>query len=242
MSDAETEPFYRLAHPELIQKRGMTSLVKNAFKFESRMWGSDRRTFSTTLIMLFCPIHQCVMIRSDCNGKLSDMEMFFQIPQNEEKRNLELGGHVGFDSLPDQLVSKSVAQGFCFNILCVGMSACHRTLCKVDECALMWSFGAVMWKYFVPLLCPLYVVCSLFKGETGIGKSTLMNTLFNTTFENEEASHYENKVQLRPQTYDLQESNVNLKLTIVHTVGFGDQINKEERYRFLQEFVCAAPY
>uniref|UniRef100_A0A665W5G1 Septin n=1 Tax=Echeneis naucrates TaxID=173247 RepID=A0A665W5G1_ECHNA len=111
--------------------------------------------------------------------------------QNEAKRNLELGGHVGFDSLPDQLVSKSVAQGFCFNILCVG--------------------------------------------ETGIGKSTLMNTLFNTTFENEEASHYETEVHLRPLTYDLQESNVNLKLTIVHTVGFGDQINKEERYDYIDE-------
>ncbi len=48
--------------------------------------------------------------------------LFSKIPQNEEKRNLELGGHVGFDSLPDQLVSKSVAQGFCFNILCVGTS------------------------------------------------------------------------------------------------------------------------
>ncbi|XP_054872781.1 septin-8-A-like isoform X3 [Amphiprion ocellaris] len=114
---------------------------------------------------------------------------------NEEKRNLELGGHVGFDSLPDQLVSKSVAQGFCFNILCVG--------------------------------------------ETGIGKSTLMNTLFNTTFENEEASHYEHEVQLRPQTYDLQESNVNLKLTIVHTVGFGDQINKEESYKPILEYIDA---
>uniref|UniRef100_A0A672QSB6 Septin n=1 Tax=Sinocyclocheilus grahami TaxID=75366 RepID=A0A672QSB6_SINGR len=106
---------------------------------------------------------------------------------NEEKRNLSLGGHVGFDSLPDQLVSKSVTQGFCFNILCVG--------------------------------------------ETGIGKSTLMNTLFNTMFENEEASHYQNGVYLRPRTYDLQESNVHLKLTIVDTVGFGDQINKEERYK-----------
>uniref|UniRef100_A0A8C5U0H0 Uncharacterized protein n=1 Tax=Malurus cyaneus samueli TaxID=2593467 RepID=A0A8C5U0H0_9PASS len=40
--------------------------------------------------------------------------------RNEEKRNLSLGGHVGFDSLPDQLVSKSVTQGFSFNILCVG--------------------------------------------------------------------------------------------------------------------------
>ncbi|XP_018109704.1 septin-8-B isoform X2 [Xenopus laevis] len=104
---------------------------------------------------------------------------------NEEKRSLALSGHVGFDSLPDQLVGKSVTQGFCFNILCVG--------------------------------------------ETGIGKSTLMNTLFNTTFETEEASHYENGVRLRPRTYELQESNVHLKLTIVDTVGFGDQINKDDR-------------
>ncbi|KAJ0003062.1 hypothetical protein NQD34_008211 [Periophthalmus magnuspinnatus] len=114
---------------------------------------------------------------------------------NEEKRNLELGGHVGFDSLPDQLVSRSVAQGFCFNILCVG--------------------------------------------ETGIGKSTLINTLFNTTFETEEASHYEAEVRLRPQTFELQESNVNLKLTVVHTVGFGDQINKEESYKPITEYIDA---
>ncbi|MED6275219.1 Septin-8-A [Characodon lateralis] len=113
--------------------------------------------------------------------------------KNEEKRNLSLGGHVGFDSLPDQLVSKSVTQGFCFNILCVG--------------------------------------------ETGIGKSTLMNTLFNTMFENEEASHYQNGVYLRPRTYDLQESNVHLKLTIVDTVGFGDQINKEDSYKPIVDYI-----
>ena len=56
-----------------------------------------------------------------------------------------------------------------------------------------------------------------------------MNTLFNTTFETEEASHHEECVRLRPQTNDLQESNVQLKLTIVDAVGFGDQINKDER-------------
>ena len=60
-----------------------------------------------------------------------------------------------------------------------------------------------------------------------------MNTLFNTTFETEEASHHEECVRLRPQTYDLQESNVQLKLTIVDAVGFGDQINKDDHQKGL---------
>uniref|UniRef100_A0ACB8EJ64 Septin-8 n=1 Tax=Sphaerodactylus townsendi TaxID=933632 RepID=A0ACB8EJ64_9SAUR len=64
-----------------------------------------------------------------------------------------------------------------------------------------------------------------------------MNTLFNTTFETEEASHYENVVRLRPRTYDLQESNVQLKLTIVDAVGFGDQINKDESYRPIVDYI-----
>ncbi len=35
-------------------------------------------------------------------------------------RNLQLNGHVGFDTLPDQIVAKSVSDGFTFNILCIG--------------------------------------------------------------------------------------------------------------------------
>lgn len=68
-----------------------------------------------------------------------------------------------------------------------------------------------------------------------------MNTLFNTTFETEEASHYENTVRLRPRTYDLQESNVHLKLTIVDAVGFGDQINKDERQVTCHLVVVSVP-
>ncbi|XP_016298797.1 septin-10 isoform X1 [Sinocyclocheilus anshuiensis] len=108
-------------------------------------------------------------------------------------RPLALSGHVGFDSLPDQLVNKSTSQGFCFNILCIG--------------------------------------------ETGIGKSTLMDTLFNTNFENFESSHFEPKVRLRAQTYDLQESNVRLKLTVVNTVGFGDQMNKQQSYQHIVDYI-----
>ncbi|XP_037589470.1 septin-11 isoform X4 [Cebus imitator] len=115
--------------------------------------------------------------------------------QNEELRNLSLSGHVGFDSLPDQLVNKSTSQGFCFNILCVG--------------------------------------------ETGIGKSTLMDTLFNTKFESDPATHNEPGVRLKARSYELQESNVRLKLTIVDTVGFGDQINKDDSYKPIVEYIDA---
>uniref|UniRef100_A0A8C7QXY7 Septin n=1 Tax=Oncorhynchus mykiss TaxID=8022 RepID=A0A8C7QXY7_ONCMY len=110
-----------------------------------------------------------------------------------ETHPLSLSGHVGFDSLPDQLVNKSTCQGFCFNILCIG--------------------------------------------ETGIGKSTLMDTLFNTNFENCESSHFEPQVKLRAQTYDLQESNVKLRLTVVNTVGFGDQMNKQDSYQPVVDYI-----
>ena len=37
-----------------------------------------------------------------------------------DDRELRLSGHVGFDSFPDQLVTKCVNKGFDFNILCIG--------------------------------------------------------------------------------------------------------------------------
>ncbi|XP_068927454.1 septin-8-like [Petaurus breviceps papuanus] len=101
----------------------------------------------------------------------------------EDVRLLTLSGHVGFDSLPRQLIRKALARGFSFNILCVG--------------------------------------------ETGIGKSTLMNTLFNTVFETDECGHFEGRVRLLPRTYSLQECNVRLRLTIVDAAGFGDQLDRD---------------
>ncbi|XP_075419485.1 septin-10 [Tenrec ecaudatus] len=118
-----------------------------------------------------------------------------QTQTKDNIRSLSMSGHVGFESLPDQLVNRSIQQGFCFNILCVG--------------------------------------------ETGIGKSTLIDTLFNTNFEDQESSHFYPNVRLKAQTYELQESNVRLKLTIVNTVGFGDQINKEESYQPIVNYIDA---
>ncbi|NXC46538.1 SEP10 protein, partial [Penelope pileata] len=115
--------------------------------------------------------------------------------QNDGYRSVCLSGHVGFDTLPDQLVIKSIKQGFCFNILCIG--------------------------------------------ETGSGKSTLINSLFNISFDDSISSHFHPNVRLKAQTYELQESNVCLKLTVVSTVGFGDQLNKEDSYQPIVDYIDA---
>ncbi|NXD35556.1 SEP10 protein, partial [Copsychus sechellarum] len=76
-------------------------------------------------------------------------------------------------------------------------------------------------------------------GETGIGKSALMSSLFNTNFEDSPSTHFLSSVRLRAQTYELQESNVVLKLTIVKTVGFGDQVNKTDSYQPIVDYIDA---
>ncbi|CAH7247780.1 Septin14 [Phodopus roborovskii] len=76
-------------------------------------------------------------------------------------------------------------------------------------------------------------------GETGIGKSTLINTLFNTNLKESKSSHFYSKVGLKVKTYELQERNIPLKLTVVKTVGYGDQINKEASYQPVVDYLDA---
>ncbi|NXW48509.1 SEP10 protein, partial [Nyctiprogne leucopyga] len=76
-------------------------------------------------------------------------------------------------------------------------------------------------------------------GETGSGKSTLINSLFNTNFDDSVSTHFLPNVQLRAQTYELQEKSVLLKLTVVNTVGFGDQINKRDSYQPIVDYIDA---
>jgi septin 7 len=66
----------------------------------------------------------------------------------------KLMGYVGFANLPNQVHRKSVRKGFQFTVMVVGTS--HPTLNHLFS--------------YPPSL-----------GESGLGKSTLVNTLFNTT-------------------------------------------------------------
>lgn len=49
------------------------------------------------------------------------VEVDFVDKKEVHLRTLKQSGHVGFDSLPDQLVNKSVQNGFVFNVMCIGV-------------------------------------------------------------------------------------------------------------------------
>lgn len=73
-------------------------------------------------------------------------------------------------------------------------------------------------------------------GETGLGKSTLVNSLFlgdlykNRVVPNA-AERMERTTRIEKKTMDIEERGVRLRLTIVDTPGFGDSINCEESWR-----------
>lgn len=68
-------------------------------------------------------------------------------------------------------------------------------------------------------------------GSSGLGKSTLINTLFKTraarTSCSTESPVIPKTVEIKSVTHVLEEKGVNLKLTVTDTPGFGDQINNK---------------
>lgn len=65
----------------------------------------------------------------------------------------------------------------------------------------------------------------------------MIDTLFNTKFDWEASKHNEPRVKLNKNSYDLVESNVRLRLTIVETSGFGDQIDKDESHTIISNYI-----
>lgn len=72
-------------------------------------------------------------------------------------------------------------------------------------------------------------------GESGLGKSTLINTLFNTTLYAEKdvpapGQERPKTVAIESISADIEENGVRLRLTIVDTPGFGDFVNNDDSW------------
>ncbi|KAI8589277.1 hypothetical protein HDU89_008905 [Geranomyces variabilis] len=79
-------------------------------------------------------------------------------------------------------------------------------------------------------------------GESGLGKTTFMNTLFNaplTEDRNARTLSASKTVAIDPTTYELTEDGVTLQLTVIDTPGFGDQLNRETNFQPITDYIDA---
>ncbi|XP_007438056.2 uncharacterized protein LOC103058010 isoform X1 [Python bivittatus] len=79
-------------------------------------------------------------------------------------------------------------------------------------------------------------------GQSGLGKSTMVNTLFKSKISRKSScSGYEERipktVQLLSVTHIVEEKGVKMKLTVTDTPGFGDQINNQNCWEPIIQYI-----
>ncbi|MGH0145760.1 UNVERIFIED_CONTAM: hypothetical protein FKN15_034720 [Acipenser sinensis] len=78
--------------------------------------------------------------------------------------------------------------------------------------------------------------------ESGLGKSTLINSLFLTDLYPERyipgaAEKIERTVQIEASTVEIEERGVKLRLTVVDTPGYGDAINSQDCFKTIIQYI-----
>lgn len=74
-------------------------------------------------------------------------------------------------------------------------------------------------------------------GSTGIGKTSLLQTLFRQSFTDDPHPNRSTSVSLVSHHYEMIEGNVNLKVTFIESRGFGDQIDKSQTAQHIAAYI-----
>ncbi|XP_016327079.1 neuronal-specific septin-3 isoform X1 [Sinocyclocheilus anshuiensis] len=79
-------------------------------------------------------------------------------------------------------------------------------------------------------------------GQSGLGKSTLVNTLFKSQVSRRSTSWSRDEkipktVEIKSASHVIEEGGVKMKLTVVDTPGFGDQINNENCWEPISKYI-----
>ncbi|XP_012990838.1 septin 9b isoform X3 [Esox lucius] len=79
-------------------------------------------------------------------------------------------------------------------------------------------------------------------GQSGLGKSTLMNTLFKSKVSRKSLvstpeERIPQTIEIKSISHDIEEKGVRMKLTVIDTPGFGDQINNENCWQPIMKFI-----
>ncbi|XP_068607488.1 septin 9b isoform X2 [Brachionichthys hirsutus] len=79
-------------------------------------------------------------------------------------------------------------------------------------------------------------------GQSGLGKSTLMNTLFKSkvsrkSVQPDPEERIPKTIDIKSVSHDIEEKGVRMKLTVIDTPGFGDQINNENCWQPIMKFI-----
>ncbi|XP_041076153.1 septin-9-like isoform X5 [Polyodon spathula] len=79
-------------------------------------------------------------------------------------------------------------------------------------------------------------------GQSGLGKSTLVNTLFKSkvsrrSMQATAEERIPKTIEIKSVSHDIEEKGVRMKLTVIDTPGFGDHINNENCWQPIMKFI-----
>lgn len=142
--------------------------------------------------------------------------------------------HVGFDSITSQIERKLLKRGFQFNVICVGEFCFCPPLEQPMEAQNTRGPLSIRSKGLVAILDQrdLPKAFQQNTGQTGLGKSTLINTIFASHLIETKGRHHPDEVirsttEIHPVSHIIEENGVRLRLNIVDTPGYGDLINND---------------